>query len=506
MTKGAATAPAGSKLGWITAAVTMGVSMQAMDAHVASVALPTIRGAMSATPDEVSWILTASLISIAVGTPPIAWLSRRYGRRRLFLVVVAGFTVCSIFAGLSQSLFEMVFFRALQGLCAAGLAPLAQQILLDVYPEKQHGVAMGWFTVGVMFGLIAGPTLGGVIVEYYSWRWVFLINVPIALLAFLLIFLFVPEGERDSGRYFDFFGFASLSIAIACLQLVLDRGERLDWLDSYEIVIELGILSAALYVFVVHILTTKQPFVNPTLFANTNFLLGLCLVFALGIMIYGYVGFFPSMLQTQMNYPALTTGMVMAPRGIATAVFSVLAGWMLSRMEARTVLVIGIAGMAYSTWEMTRFTPDIDYYHMMTVIALQGGMMGMVSVCVATATFSTLTPKERAEGISFFNLLRKMGSSVGVSILVSQLVHNSQTNRSAIAETVSPFDEKFALVPMPQNWSLVDATGLAAIEKTVLTQAEFIAYTQDFWLLTFIAMAMIPVALLLGRRRAQPAE
>ena len=506
MTAATVSSATGPRIGLITAAVTIGVSMQAMDAHVASVALPTIRGAMSATPDEVSWILTASLISIAVGTPPIAWLSRRYGRKKLFLVVIAGFIFNSVMVGMSNSLTEMVVFRALQGLCAAGLAPLAQQILLDIYPEEKHGIAMSWFTVGVMFGLVAGPTLGGVIVEYYSWRWVFLINVPIALLAFLLILLFVPEGETDRTRHFDVFGFVALSIAITCMQLVLDRGGKLDWLDSYEIIIELAIGGAALYVFIVHILTTRQPFVNPALFANMNFILGLFLVFSLGIMIYGYVGFFPSMLQTQMNYPPLTTGIAMAPRGIATAVCSVLAGWMLSRMQPRTVMVIGLAGMALSTWHMTRFTPDVDYYWMMAVISLQGGMMGMVSVCVATATFATLSKIERADGISFFNLLRKMGSSVGVSLLVSQLVQNSQTNRSSIVESVTPYDERFSLVPMPQTWSLGEASGLAAIEQAVLKQAEFIAYTQDFWLLTVIAIAMIPVALMLGRRRSGPAK
>lgn len=506
MTEERVQATGNGRLVLVTLAVTIGVSMQAMDAHVASVALPTIRGAMSATPDEVSWILTSSLIAIAVGTPPVAWLSRRYGRKRLFLVVIAGFILNSILVGLSTSLAEMVIFRTLQGLCAAGLAPLAQQILLDTYPKERHGVAMSWFTVGVMFGIIVGPTLGGFIVEFYHWRWVFLVNVPIALVSFVLILLFVPEGEIERERHFDLFGFVALSIAIACTQLVLDRGERLDWLDSTEIIIELGLIAASLYVFIVHILTTRQPFVNPKLFTNTNFLLGLGLVFALGIMIYGYVGFFPSMLQTQMNYPALTTGLVMAPRGIATAAFSVLAGWLLTRMSARSVLLIGIVGMAYTTWEMTRFTPDIDQTRLAIVIAAQGGFMGAVSVCVATATFSTLSPKERADGISFFNLLRKMGSSVGVSILVGQLVRNSQTNRSVIAEGVTPYDRRFEIVPLPQHWSLDEAGGVAAIEQTVLDQAEFLAYMQDFWLLTFIALAMLPIALLLGRGRPQPAE
>jgi len=496
----------GANLALITAAVTIAVSMQAMDTHVASVALPTIRGAMSATPDEVSWVLTASLISIAVGTPPIAWLSRRYGRKRLLLIVISGFIVNSMCVGVSTSLAQMVLFRALQGLCAAGLAPLAQQVLLDVYPNEKHGVAMGWFTLGVMFGLVVGPTLGGVIVEFYSWRWVFLINVPVALLAFLLILACVPESERDTRRHFDFFGFCALSIAIAGVQLVLDRGEQLDWLESEEIIVEIGIAAAAFYVFVVHVLTTEQPFVNPDLFRNGNFLLGMALVFTLGIMIYGYVGFFPSMLQTQMNYPALTAGFILAPRGVATAFFSMLAGWMLTRMQPRTVILIGIAGMTYSTWEMTRFTPDMDALRMIVVISIQGGMMGMVSVCVATATFATLSPQQRADGVSFFNLLRKMGSSVGVSILVGQLVRNSQTNRSAIAEKVSPFDERFSLSPMPHNWSLGETSGVAAIEKTVLQHAEFLAYMQDFWLLTFIGLAMVPMALLLRTRQARPAE
>ena len=486
---------------WRTGAVTLGailaVSMQSLDSHTASVALPTIRGAMSASTDEIAWVLTAYLVCIAISTPPIAWLSRRFGRKRVFLILITGFSISSICVGYSSSLEEMVFFRILEGLFAGGLAPLCQQILLDTYPRRFHGFAMGCFSIGILFGVIAGPTLGGFIVEYHDWRWVFLMNVPIAMATFTLIWFFVPETEKQLDRPFDFIGFAALTLAVASAQLMLDRGERLDWFASTEIILEAGLAAAGLWVFLIHITMAKHPFVQPSLFRNRNYAVGLFLTFGFGIMIYGHVGFVPTMLQKHMDIPALTTGLLMVPRGIASMVGSVLAGIMLAWLQPRSVLIIGCLLLSYFTWRMTYFTPDTSEAQIMNIIGWQGFTMGLVSVCVATATFTMLSPDQRAEGTSFFNLIRKFGSSVGVSFLVSQLVRNSQSYRSGMVENVSPYNERFDLAPRPETWNFSDPSGVAAMEREVLRQAEFLAYLQDFWWLTIVTLAMIPLALLL---------
>jgi len=485
------------RTGAVTLAAILAVSMQSLDSHTASVALPTIRGAMSASTDEIAWVLTAYLVCIAISTPPIAWLSRRFGRKKVFLSLIVGFSLSSICVGYSSSLSEMVFFRVLEGLFAGGLAPLCQQVLLDTYPKRLHGFAMGCFSIGILFGVIAGPTLGGFIVEYHDWRWVFLMNVPIATFTFVLIWLFVPETEKQRDRPFDFLGFLALSIAVAGAQLMLDRGERLDWFASTEVILEAGCAAAALWVFLFHIMMTKHPFVQPSLFNNRNYAVGLFLTFGFGIMIYGHVGFVPTMLQKHLDMPALTTGLLMVPRGVASMVGSILAGVMLAWVQPRNVLIIACLLLSYFTWRMTFFTPDTSETQIMNIIAWQGFTMGLVSVCVATATFTTLTPDQRAEGTSFFNLIRKFGSSVGVSFLVSQLVRNAQSNRTSIAQNVTPYNENIELAPKAEGWNLTDPTGIAAIEKEVLRQAEFLAYLQDFWWLTIVTLAMIPLALLL---------
>lgn len=495
---------------WRTGAVTLGavlsVSIQSLDSHTASVALPTIRGAMSASKDEIAWVLTGFLVCIAISTPPIAWLSRRYGRRKVFLSLIAGFSVSSIFVGYSTSLTEMVCFRVVEGLFAGGLAPLCQQVLLDTYPRRLHGFAMGCFSIGILFGVIAGPTMGGFIVEYYDWRWVFLMNVPISIIAFALIWFFVPETEKQLDRPFDFVGFTALSIAIGGLQLMLNRGERLDWFDSTEIILEAGFALGAMWVFFVHITTAKHPFVKPSLFNNRNYSVGLFLTFGFGVMIYGHVGFVPTMLQKHMEIPALTTGLLMVPRGVASMVGSILAGVMLTRLQPRTILIVACALLSLFTWRMTLFTPDTSTAQIMNIIGWQGFTMGLVSVCVSTATFTTLTQDQRAEGTSFFNLVRKLGSSVGVSFLVGQLVRNSQAYRSSIAENVTPYNKRFDLAPKPESWQFSNPDGIAAMEREVLRQAEFLAYLQDFWWLTFVTLAMIPLALLLRTTNAQIAR
>ena len=495
----AAAPSAGGQRTLITLAVLLGSTMQAMDTFVVSVALPTVQGAMSASHDEISWVLTTYLIAIAVATPLVGFIARRFGRRRVFLAVIVGFVASSILVAQAHSLAEIVAFRGLQGTFGAGLVPLSQQVLFDTYPPERHGAAMGYFTMGMMFGLVCGPPLGGYITEFHSWRWVFLINVPIGMFAFAMIYAFVPESERDRGRRFDLFGYGMLALGLGALQFILDRGNRADWFDSDQIRIAAALAVMALYVFIVHIKTAPHPFVDPKLFQDRNYAIGLVFIFCLGFMIYGFVGLMPPLLQHHMDFPVLTTGMAMAPRGIGTFIASAVAGWLLARIAPRPMLLAAIAFMAYSTWRMTFFTPETDIDEIMLAVILQGIGFGTFSVAVTTAAFATLPAALRADGTGFFATARRLGSSVGVSVLVTHLINSTQTHHAELSQNVNPFNERFQGA-LPWGWSLDARAGLAAIEHAVHRHAEFLAYLDDFRMMTWLALALVPLALAIRTR------
>ena len=269
------------------------------------------------------------MVAVAVMTPPTGWFGARFGARRFLLVTVFGFTAMSLLSGLSESLVEIVVFRTLQGAFGAALVPLSQAVLLDIYPRERHGVAMGWWTMGMMFGPVFGPTLGGYVTDIYSWRWVFFVNLPVGAVAFLLIFAFVPEMKKASVRPFDAFGFVVLAVAIAMLQFMLDRGERLDWFASPQILLAGGLSVSAFYVFAVHTATAREPLIDPAMLRNRNYVIGLALIFLLGVLMLTMLALVPPYLQNLIDYPVTTAGLAMAPRGVGTMIASFLCGRLL---------------------------------------------------------------------------------------------------------------------------------------------------------------------------------
>jgi len=325
----------------ISFGVCLAAGMQSMDTFLAGIALPNMMGTFSTTLDEISWILTAYLVAVAVFTPLTAWLGRRYGRKRVLLTGIFGFVVASTFAGTSDTLFEIVTARFIQGVFGATLIPVAQQILLDLWPKERHNIALGWFSVGMMVGLIIGPILGGFLTEYYSWRWNFFVNIPGGLTAFTLIFLFVRENKPDPSRYFDLTGFMLLGTALICMQWVLDRGEQLAWFESDKIVIWASVSLCSLYLFIVHIVTARRPFVDPALFRNRTFTICACYLILLGIMMFGFIALFPALLQNYLGYPVMTSGLILTPRGLATMVAAVFVGHVLARVGPELDISVG---------------------------------------------------------------------------------------------------------------------------------------------------------------------
>lgn len=490
--------------GAITACVILAVIMQALDTTIANVALPYIQGSVSASADQINWVLTSYIVAAAIMTPPSGWLSGRFGRKRVLLVSVAGFVVASILCGLAQSLGQIVAFRLLQGFFGAALVPLSQAILLDIYTPEERGSAMALFGVSVMVGPVLGPVIGGWLTDNISWRWVFYINLPLGLLAFAGITAFVRETAITRATKLDWMGFGSLSLAIGALQVGLDRGEQLNWLGSGEIIIELTIAASAFYVFLVHTFTAENSFVNPRLFLDRNFSLGVLFIFVVGITYLASLALMTPYLQSLMGYPVVTAGLVMGPRGMGTMLCMFLVGKLIGKVDIRILLATGLLLTAWAMYDMTGWTPDVSQWTIIVTGFIQGAGLGFLFVPLTTVTFSTLPAQQRAEGTGLYNLSRNIGSAVGISIVSALLVSNTQVNHEEIGTYLTPYNR---VLQNPALHRMLDPTtlaGRAALDGIVTQQATVIAYIDDFKLLMILCLVVMPMLLLL-RRSATPA-
>ncbi|MDC7784456.1 DHA2 family efflux MFS transporter permease subunit [Rhodoplanes sp. TEM] len=486
--------------GAVTACIVLAVVMQALDTTIANVALPYIQGSVAASQDQINWVLTSYIVAAAIMTPPSGWLAGRFGRKRVLLVSVAGFTVASMLCGTAQSLTEIVGYRVLQGMFGAALVPLAQSILLDIYPPAQRGSAMALFGMSVMVGPILGPVIGGWLTDHLSWRWVFYINLPIGVVAFLGISAFVGETARALRSRLDWFGFATLSIAIAALQIFLDRGEQLDWFASGEIQLEALVMAVAFYLFLVHTVTAgKASFVDAGLFRDRNFAVGMLFIFIVGITYLASLALMTPFLQSLMGYPVVTAGLVMGPRGIGTVIAMMMVGRLIGTVDTRILLAVGLALTAWAMWDMTGWTPDVSQQTMIVTGMIQGAGLGFLFVPLTTVTFSTLAPERRPAATGLYNLSRNVGSSVGISIVAALLTENVQANHADIAGYVTPFNRLLEMPAIAQAWSPWTAAGRAALDSVVTRQATIIAYVDDFRLLMILALAALPLVLLLRK-------
>ncbi|MDA0656239.1 MAG: DHA2 family efflux MFS transporter permease subunit, partial [Proteobacteria bacterium] len=389
--------------------------------------------------------------------------------------------------------------RFLQGVFGATLVPVAQQIMLDAWPKERHNIALGWFSVGMMVGLIIGPVLGGFLTEYYTWRWVVLVNIPGGLTAFVLILIFVRENKPDPSRHFDLTGFILLGTTLICMQLVLDRGEKLAWFESDEIIIWASVSGCALYLFVVHIMTARRPFVEPALFKNRNFAICFIYLLMLGTMIFGFVGLFPALLQNYLGYPVLTSGLIFAPRGIATMFASVFAGHILARIGPKPLILAALAFMGSSFFFLSRITVDVDATTLLFLISLQGVSFGFLSTTLTAAAFATLPSELRPDATAFLALARRVGASLGVSVLVAQLLRFQQANRAVLGENISPYNERLRHLVLPDELNLGDTHGLHAFGRMINEQAEFIAFLDCFGLLVWVCIIAAPLVFFMRR-------
>jgi DHA2 family multidrug resistance protein len=496
----------GSNRGALTACVILATLMQALDTTIANVALPYMQGSVSASQDQIAWVLTSYIVAAAIMTPPTGFLASRFGLKRLFMAAVIGFTVASMLCGMAQSLTQIVLFRVMQGAFGASLVPLSQTVLLGSYPRERQGFAMALFGIGVMIGPVLGPVLGGWLTENYSWRWVFYINLPIGIIDLIGIMIFLPDFPANSRDKLDWFGFGTLSLALGALQIMLDRGEQLDWFGSGEIIIEAIVAASAFYLFIVHTFTAAKPFVRPALFRDRNFTAGMLFISVVGLTYYASMALQPPYLQELMDYPVVTAGLVMGPRGVGTMASMLFVGRLVGRVDTRYLLIVGLSLTAWSFYQMTGWTPDVSQGTIISITMVQGFGLGFLFVPLSAATLSTLPTSERAEGAGLFSLSRNIGSSVGISVVNSMLVQNTQANHAAIAPSVNAVNRGFENPLIAHAWNPLTAAGRAALDAVVTRQAQIIAYIDDYKMLMIATLVVMPLLIVFKRpSRSAPA-
>jgi DHA2 family multidrug resistance protein len=483
----------GLRLHVVSIALILAPLLQVFDTTIVSIALPQMRGELSATQDQISWVLTSYLVTLSVVTPLWGVLGARYGRKPLILLAIVGFTTFALLSGLAHSLEEIMVWRALQGIFGAALLPLAMSWLLSLYPREDYSVAMSFWGVGMMFGPVFGPTIGGYVAEYHSWRWAFFLNVPVGLVAFVMVLLLVPDVGRRPARAFNYFGFVTLGISIAALQFVLDRGQRLDWLESTEILATVLIGGAAFWLFVVNSLTSRTPFIDPGIFRDSNYLGGTVLRTLFGVLLFGSMVLLPPFIQEIGGYSVMDSGLMMAPRGAGTMVASFFAGYIIRRIDPRKVMGVAMAMIALTMWQLSTFTEDIDRTALMLNNFIQGLAFGTFMLPLNSVAFTTMAAEQRDAGTAFYALLNNIGRGFGVAVFSTYLAYASQRYQAGLVEHVAPGVETLRHVVMPEVWSLTDPQGIAAIDRMVTRQAKLLAYISDFQLLAICIAVCIPV-------------
>ena len=475
--------------------------MQALDTTIANVALPYMQGSLSASLDQINWVLTSYIVAAAIMTSPIGWVAERYGRKRLFVICAAGFTFASVLCGLAQTIEQMVLFRLLQGAFGAALVPLSQAVMLDSYSAQDRGSAMAIWGIGVMLGPIMGPTLGAWLTDNYNWHWVFFINLPVGIVTVLGLMLFMQETDRRHDRRFDWFGFGALAVGIGSFQLMLDRGEELGWFGSSEIIGEAIVAATGLYYFLAHSLTAKSPFVRLELFRDRNFVFGCVFMVVIGVVLYGTMALVTPFMQNVVGYPILTAGILLASRGVGTLVAMMMVGRLLKVTEARYLVLAGLALSALTLNSMVGFTDQTPSSTIVEASVAQGFGLGLVFVPLSTVAFMTLPGHLRTEGSAILTLVRNLGSSVGISMVIAQLTNETIRAHAYLSEYVTPFNHALQSPAVSSILSTTTTTGRAMLDRLVTEQAAIIAYGNDFKLLMYLTLATIPMVFFIGSSR-----
>ena len=473
--------------------------MQILDSTIANVALPHMAASLGATQDTVTWILTSYIVAAAVAIPITGWLSDRIGSRNLFLYAIVGFVAASMLCGLAASLPEIVAFRILQGVAAAFMNPLGQTVMMDISPKSKQAGAMSLWGMGIMVGPILGPIIGGWLTESYSWRWCFYVNVPVGITCFAILWALLPTRERRL-RKFDLFGFSMLAIAISSLQLMLDRGQTNDWFSSWEVWIEGMVALACGWMFVVHMVTAKNPMFERAIFADRNLMAGLGFMFVIGVLSTATMALLPLMLQSLFGYPVLSAGLLLVPRGLGV----IPSMWLAARLgergaDPRLLIGTGLALITLSLWDMTGWTLEMSAGYFIVSGVIQGIGLGLVFIPLSILAFGTLPSSLRTEGSSLTTLARNIGGSIGISVVTTLLAMNIQTQHEVLGAHV-PDVGLTASDPVVGSILGGVTDGVLAMANSIVNQqAAMVAYLDDFKLMMILTACSIPLVFLLKR-------
>ena len=468
---------------------------------IVAVALPHMQGAFSTTSDQIAWVLIAFMLGSATATASAGWFSNRFGRKNLFLFATAGYTVTLVGCGLSETLIEASLWRFVQGLVGAPLIPLGQTIVVDAFPRHLHGKATSIWGIGIMVGSVGGPIGGGFLLETYSWPWIFYITVPVGVVAFIGAWLFVPSSAPDRSQPFDWFGFATLVLGAGVLQLALARGEREEWFESAEVALEFAAAGFFLYLFAVHTLFARRPFVPRALFADRNFMVGMTMLTLIGAIIVLPTFLMPLMLQQIAGYPPVETGRMLVFRGGGVLAGLILLAFVAERFAPHALMVFGLVLLAVPAWFMARWTVDVRFNDVAWTGFVQGFGGAFIWVPITTLSLSHLTGRVQDQAYSLFYLFFELGSSVGVAAIVGRHLRDTQINHAALTEHITPFNELLRYGAMERLWSRADAAGMAALEAEIGVQSAMIAYNNAFFATLVLTLAMIPLLFMFRVRR-----
>jgi DHA2 family multidrug resistance protein len=476
--------------------------MQALDTTIANVALPYMQGSLSASQDQINWVLTSYIVAAAIMTAPVGWIANRFGRKRIFIICSAGFTIASVLCGLAQDITQMVVFRLLQGVFGAALVPLSQAVMLDSYALHERAKAMAIWGMGVMMGPIMGPSLGAWLTETYSWHWVFFVNLPFGIITVLGLAVFMDETKHNLELRFDWLGFTALAIAIGALQLALDRGEQLGWLESNEIIAEFIIAAIGFYYFLAHSLTTDRPFIQFALFKDKNFVGGCVFMAVMGLVLFSTMALSSPFLQNVIGYPIITAGLLLASRGCGTFVAMMLVGRLMRHIEARTLIISGLSLTAGSLFYMTGWTDQTGGTEIVAVSVIQGFGFGLVFVPLSTVAFLTLPNHLRTDGTSMLTLMRNVASSIGISLVIAQLTQGSRYTYAVMSEHINPFNHALQMPVVRDMINLGTDQGRALADVMVKVQSQIIAFSHDYQLVMIFTACAIPLTIMIGSTKA----
>ncbi|MEO6947550.1 MAG: MDR family MFS transporter [Nitrobacter sp.] len=476
--------------------------MQALDTTIANVALPYMQGSLSASQDQINWVLTSYIVAAAIMTAPVGWIANRFGRKRIFIICSAGFTLASVMCGLAQDITQMVLFRLLQGVFGAALVPLSQAVMLDSYALHERAKAMSIWGMGVMMGPIMGPSLGAWLTETYSWHWVFFVNLPFGIITVLGLLTFMDETKLNTKLQFDWGGFAALAVGIGALQLALDRGEQLDWLNSPEIVLELIVSGVGFYYFFAHSFTTDRPFIQFAIFKDKNFSTACVFMVVIGVVLFSTMALASPLFQNAFGYPILTAGLLLATRGGGTLVAMMLVSRLMKYFEAKILIATGLSLIAVTLFDMTGWTADTSVKTIVINSVIQGFGLGLVFVPLTTAAFLTLPNHLRTDGTSMLTLIRNVASSIGISIVIAQLTRGTMRVHAVLAEHITPFNNALQMPDVSSIINLHTDVGRAMMDGILYAQAQIIAFSQDFELVVLVTLCAIPLAFIMGSTKA----